>query len=249
MPNKIVPCPFCGKRVSRGTALASHIRSAHSQQYAAWRKQGTSPAASVSAVSPTADSNQTVEAEPSTQHIGGASSTLSARNLLAQAYEQLLARKQSIEEQLSRFDDLRKEMETINAQVDSLRSTVDLFGAGSSLGRAAETAPPAPAAEPAPVSKPATFAGNRTELIRELVQAAGAKGVTPKEIDQEFSARKIEKGRNLIYNVLSGLVNAGTLSRKDGRYALRASAREVTARSQQEPTAGSRPSGPPNTIR
>jgi hypothetical protein len=157
----------------------------------------------------------------------------------------LLARKQSIEEELSRFDDLRKEMETINAQVDSLRSTVDLFGAGTSLGRPAETAQPAPAAEPAPASNPATFAGNRTELIRELVHAAGAKGVTPKEIDQELSARKIDKGRNLIYNVLSGLVNAGTVSRKDGRYALRASASEVTARPQHEPTAGNRKRGRP----
>jgi hypothetical protein len=36
MPKQETLCPFCPKTSSRGTGLASHIRSAHPTQYAAW---------------------------------------------------------------------------------------------------------------------------------------------------------------------------------------------------------------------
>jgi hypothetical protein len=46
MPKQDLHCPFCPKTSSRGTGLASHIRGAHSKQYAAWskaRKTGQKP--------------------------------------------------------------------------------------------------------------------------------------------------------------------------------------------------------------
>jgi hypothetical protein len=60
--------------------------------------------------------------------------------------------------------------------------------------------------------------GSKTTLIAEIVMAHGGQGASPKEVDQFFSARKIKRSKNLIYNTLSYLVAQKKLQRRDGRY-------------------------------
>ena len=72
----------------------------------------------------------------------------------------------------------------------------------------------APAVELADI----TTTGNKTTLVADIVRAHGSLGVSPKDVDQFFSARKIKRGKNLIYNTLSYLVAQKKLLRRDGRY-------------------------------
>ena len=62
------------------------------------------------------------------------------------------------------------------------------------------------------------FTGNKTEFIRAVVQARGSFGATPKEIDEVFKGRQIERSRNLIYNALDALLKQKKLKRDNGRY-------------------------------
>jgi hypothetical protein len=62
------------------------------------------------------------------------------------------------------------------------------------------------------------FTGNKTEFVRAVVQARGSLGATPKEIDEVFKARQIERSRNLIYNALDVLLKQKKLKRENGRY-------------------------------
>ena len=62
------------------------------------------------------------------------------------------------------------------------------------------------------------FTGNKTEFVRAVVQARGSLGTTPKEIDEVFKARQIERSRNLIYNALDVLLKQKKLKRENGRY-------------------------------
>jgi hypothetical protein len=60
--------------------------------------------------------------------------------------------------------------------------------------------------------------GNKTTLVADVVMAHGKLGASPKDVDQFFSARKIKRSKNLIYNTLSYLVSRKKLQRRDGRY-------------------------------
>jgi hypothetical protein len=62
------------------------------------------------------------------------------------------------------------------------------------------------------------FAGNKTEFVRAVVQFRGAAGAKPKDIDQVFAQRHIEKSKNAIYNALDSLVRQNKLKKKDGQY-------------------------------
>ena len=62
------------------------------------------------------------------------------------------------------------------------------------------------------------FNGNKTDFVRALVQSRGAAGATPKEIDQVFTERRIEKSKNAIYNALDSLLRQKKLRKKDGQY-------------------------------
>lgn len=62
------------------------------------------------------------------------------------------------------------------------------------------------------------FTGNKTEFVRAVVQFRGAAGATPKDIDQVFAQRRIEKSKNAIYNALDSLVRQNKLKKKDGQY-------------------------------
>jgi hypothetical protein len=130
-----------------------------------------------------------------------------------------------IEEQLSRFDDLRKELETIDAQVESLKSTVTLFGITERPTGLLESREVANVESETPVESPAgaeelEFTGNKRDFVTAIVKSRGSAGIAPKEIERIFSDRKIEKGRNLIYNALSLLVKQGLMTRDNGRYSI-----------------------------
>jgi hypothetical protein len=62
------------------------------------------------------------------------------------------------------------------------------------------------------------FRGNKTEFIRALVEARGARGAVPKDIAEAFTARHIGRSENLIYSALSTLVKQKRLKKQDGRY-------------------------------
>jgi hypothetical protein len=64
----------------------------------------------------------------------------------------------------------------------------------------------------------AELSGNKTEFVHALVQFRGAAGATPKDIDQAFVERGIEKSKNAIYNALDSLVRQKKLKKKDGKY-------------------------------
>jgi DNA-binding transcriptional regulator YhcF (GntR family) len=67
--------------------------------------------------------------------------------------------------------------------------------------------------------------------VAKILEARGISGVTPKEIDEVFSARRITRSENLIYNALSLLRKEGKLEKKNGRYYF------VSADSPQTPAA------------
>jgi hypothetical protein len=62
------------------------------------------------------------------------------------------------------------------------------------------------------------FTGNKTEFVRAVVQSLGSVGAAPKDIDQVFAERGIEKSKNAIYNALVSLVGQKKLKKKDGHY-------------------------------
>lgn len=81
---------------------------------------------------------------------------------------------------------------------------------GARKAVAVESAPEASAAVP--------FTGNKTSLVAEIVKSYGSAGATPKEVDAYFTARNVERSKNLIYNTLSYLVAQKKLKRRDGKY-------------------------------
>jgi hypothetical protein len=62
------------------------------------------------------------------------------------------------------------------------------------------------------------FTGNKTEFVRAVVQSRGSVGAAPKDINQVFVERRIEKSKNAIYNALESLVRQKKLTKKEGQY-------------------------------
>jgi len=62
------------------------------------------------------------------------------------------------------------------------------------------------------------FTGNKTEFVRAVVESRGSAGAAPKDIDQVFVQRRIEKSKNAIYNALDSLVRQKKLRKKEGQY-------------------------------
>jgi hypothetical protein len=62
------------------------------------------------------------------------------------------------------------------------------------------------------------FTGSKGNFVAAIVKAHGTSGVTPKDVEHIFSARRIKRSKNLIYNALSTLVKQKKLERKEGRY-------------------------------
>src|SRR5262245_56111433 len=121
-------CPFCATISTRGTGLSSHIRSQHPREYGKWNKNPNRLADAAAAASPARASAKTahkdavlptpVAVAPQARRPSKAESTdklaamsvehsnpngrgNNARDLVRKAYEQLSARKQSIETELA----------------------------------------------------------------------------------------------------------------------------------------------------
>jgi hypothetical protein len=62
------------------------------------------------------------------------------------------------------------------------------------------------------------FSGSKTDFVAAIVKARGISGATPKEVSDVFSARRIPRSKNLIYNALSFLVKQRKLEKKNSRY-------------------------------
>jgi hypothetical protein len=62
------------------------------------------------------------------------------------------------------------------------------------------------------------FSGSKIGYVAQILEARGTTGATPKEIDQVFSAKRISRSDNLVYNALSLLRKDRKLEKRDGRY-------------------------------
>jgi hypothetical protein len=120
---------------------------------------------------------------------------------------------------------------SIDAQKNELAAyqqllQIETAKAGSTLeespsdapSKANPSSPQAASAGPVVELDHITTTGNKTTLVADIVKAYGKLGASPKDVDQFFSARKIKRGKNLIYNTLSYLVARKKLQRRDGRY-------------------------------
>jgi hypothetical protein len=148
-------CPFCATISARGTGLSSHVRSQHPREYAKWNKNPNKLVDAAGAASATArsgknsrartvtpvsvdvaaDAVRASNAEPtgnstplSIEHRHKDGKGTEARNLVQKAYEQLSARKESIEAELARIDALQSEHAAVTAQVAALREAMTAFG-------------------------------------------------------------------------------------------------------------------------
>jgi hypothetical protein len=147
-------CPFCTTISTRGTGLSSHIRSQHPREYEKWTKNPGRIADAAVATSPGIVSGKTSSArrakplrvdvtagtagrppaEPSVKvsspaakqgaRDGGGDDT---RRLVQKAYDQLSARKHSIEAELARIEALRAEHEAVTARVAALDQALKAF--------------------------------------------------------------------------------------------------------------------------
>jgi len=64
--------------------------------------------------------------------------------------------------------------------------------------------------------------------VRAVVQSRGSAGAAPKDINQVFVERRIEKSKNAIYNALESLVRQKKLRKKEGQYFSLESANPLT---------------------
>jgi hypothetical protein len=144
-------CPFCSSISTRGTGLSSHIRAQHPTEYGKWNKNPNRLPEAAAAVSPQQEPKRnrrlhTVQssakigrrkvaaaAEPIQEQPTELAATASytgeneALTLLQTAYEQLSARKQTIEAELARIEGLRGEHEAVTAQVAALDQAMNAF--------------------------------------------------------------------------------------------------------------------------
>ena len=146
-------CPFCATISTRGTGLSSHIRSQHPREYRKWNKNPTKLADAAAAArakgsadtalaqpvpSPPIDVTAGAKRRPQAQPRGDASALTVERGfgaadgnaagaLVQQAYDQLNARKQSIEAELGRIEALRAEHEAVASQVAALEEAMRAF--------------------------------------------------------------------------------------------------------------------------
>jgi hypothetical protein len=144
-------CPFCSTISTRGTGLSSHVRAQHPREYGKWNKNPNRLPEAAAAVLPQLEPErnlrlQTVQA---TAKVGPRKVAVTAQpiqeqppelatpesyagenealTLLKKAYEQLSARKQTIETELARIEGLRGEHEAVTAQVAALDQAMKAF--------------------------------------------------------------------------------------------------------------------------
>jgi hypothetical protein len=143
-------CPFCSSTSTRGTGLSAHVRSQHPAQYRKWNRnpnriaeaataprpevirkaQPIRPPAPVQPDNVTAPDRPVAE-QPFIPRVAalqvGENSGDEALTLLQRAYEQLTARKQTIESELAQMEAMRNEQEAITAQIAALDQAIEAF--------------------------------------------------------------------------------------------------------------------------
>jgi hypothetical protein len=143
MPQSELQCPFCQRTSPRPQGLASHIRNAHAKQYPKWLKTPTRLADAQSvATAPKAAKPKQQRPPKQTRSVvrppgqeapveapapPAPEPTNPALDLLKQAHDQLMERKQSIEADLARMADLTRELEAVNTQIEALDKTLGVF--------------------------------------------------------------------------------------------------------------------------
>ena len=174
-PQKL-QCPFCPVIATRGTGLSAHVRAKHPRQYGKWNKnpnrlldagKGASPQLEVgndrrSRALPSLAPVKVVEAAavpaPPIQEekpvLSAAHAPLTAESdvhdslrLLQKAHEQLSMRKQSIETELVRIEELRGEHKAVTAQVAAIELAMKAF-APSEATPSSDTGAPVPVDAP-----------------------------------------------------------------------------------------------------
>ena len=76
----------------------------------------------------------------------------------------------------------------------------------------------------APKNPSQAFTGSKTDFVRSVIESSGASGATPRDIDEAFKARRIERSKNLIYNSLGALVKQKRIAKKGDRYVVASAA-------------------------
>src|SRR5215472_14160783 len=151
-PQKL-QCPFCSTVSTRGTGLSSHVRTQHRREYGKWNKNPNRLLEAAAAASPQKEARkrpvhrvqqsapvkireEAVATEPIQEQAielaapgpqTGDKDSNEALSLLQKAYEQLSTRKQSIESELARIEELRGEHEAVTAQVAALDQAMKAF--------------------------------------------------------------------------------------------------------------------------
>ena len=122
-------CPFCQNTSTRPQGLAAHIRSGHPKQYPKWLKNPQRLQDALKAAAQQAPKSLVVPqpADEAPRRVPQSMNGNPTMDLLNQAHSQLRTRKQSIEAELARLDDLNQELQIINAQIESLDKTLVVF--------------------------------------------------------------------------------------------------------------------------
>lgn len=197
-------CAHCGKNFQNAQGLSGHIRYQH-------------PDGKVSVKSGEGRHDLQVKASSPAANTG-------AHGHLQAAFAMLSQRDREIEEEIARLQSLTAEKEIIRRELDAVKSALAVLSERESD---ADTEAPAGAGKDTPLhtedgktsnGKGPEFTGNKTDFVRALVEFRGAAGATPKDIDQVFTQRRIEKSKNAIYNALDSLVRQNKLKKKDGQY-------------------------------
>jgi hypothetical protein len=220
---KKLKCPHCGKSFQNSQGLSGHIRYQH-----------TSPKVHTPTAQPRTRPTPKVSTPAPVTKTG-------AHEYLKAAYALLSQRDGEIDQAITRLEALKLEKETVRRELEAVTAALKVFGEGGVAGDlGVETEPtkgdtsrhtPPHTQDAVTVKADWTpeFTGNKTEFVRAVVQSRGSLGAVPKDIEQVFAERGIEKSKNAIYNALVSLVTRKKLKKKDGHYFyLENSARKTT---------------------
>jgi uncharacterized C2H2 Zn-finger protein len=207
-PQKKFKCPQCGKIFQNAQGLSGHLRYLHPK-----------PKRPASVPEPAAEQQAKVSAPAPVPNTG-------AHEHLKAAFAVLNQRDREIDQAITRLEALKAEKETVRRELEAVTAALNVFGErGVARDDGVETEPgkgdaplDAEEAEDAKAGRTPEFTGNKTEFVRVVVQSRGSVGAAPKDIEQVFAERRIEKSKNAIYNALVSLVTQKKLKKKDGRY-------------------------------
>jgi hypothetical protein len=117
-----------------------------------------------------------------------------------------------------RIQELKTSIDAQQTELSAYEKVLELELAKGNVLPETKQVKPVESAQPSAGIAELQVTGSKTDFITAILRAKGAEGATPKEIDDIFSARSIERSKNLIYNALSFLVKQKRLTRRDGRY-------------------------------